>query len=503
MRKLILLAIILSSGLLLSFAPPPPTVEKIDAHLQSVFRTDDTAEFLVILAPRADLSMAARLPSKAEKGAAVRDALWRTAQESQAGLRAWLSARGVPYRPFYIVNAILVTGDESLARTIAARPEVSRLVANPKIKNEMPQPMPFRLTDLTRTTAIEPGVSYIHAPEVWAMGFTGQGIVVGGQDTGYDWDHPAIKNQYRGWDGSSANHNYNWHDSIHNNSHGTNVCGTDSPVPCDDHGHGTHTIGTAVGDDGGGNQIGVAPGAQWIGCRNMDNGWGTPATYLECFEFFLAPYPVDGTPADGDPLLAPDLTTNSWSCPTEEGCDWDTLQSAVEAQRAAGIMTIVAAGNEGPGCSTIADPPGTYDAAYTVGALNTGTDTLASFSSRGPVTVDGSSRAKPDITAPGTNTRSSVPGGGYASFSGTSMATPHVAGAVALLWSAVPTLTHDIDATEAYLNAGAQPIATTECGSSGTLNFGFGAGRLNVTASYWRAFADFASVHLYIPLILR
>lgn len=492
MRKLRLFSLLILAAALAAFAPPTPVPAKIDAHLQAAFRSESSTDFLVLLAPRADLSAAAGLSTKAEKGRAVHDALWQTAQVSQAGLRAWLDARGVPYRPFYIVNAILVTGDESLARAIAARPEVVRLVANPRIKNDVPQPFPFRLTDLTHATAIEPGVSYIRAPEVWAMGFTGQGIVIGAQDTGYDWTHPAIKNQYRGWNGSTVNHDYNWHDSIHSNVHGSNACGVDSPVPCDDHGHGTHTIGTAVGDDGAGNQIGVAPGAQWIGCRNMDNGWGTPASYLECFEFFLAPYPVNGTPADGDPSLAPDLTTNSWSCPDYEGCDWNTLQSAVEAQRAAGIMTVVAATNDGAlGCSTVADPPAIYDAAYTVGALNTGTDTLASFSSRGPVTVDGSNRPKPDIAAPGTSTRSSYPGGGYTTMSGTSMATPHVAGAVALLWSAVPTLTHDIDATEAYLNAGAHPIATAECGSSGIPNNLYGHGRLDVLQSTQYALNDF------------
>ena len=69
----------------------------------------------------------------------------------------------------------------------------------------------------------------------------------------------------------------------------------------------------------GANQIGVAPGAQWIGCRNMDQGWGTPATYMECFEFFLAPYPIGQTPAEGEPALAPDVINNSWGCPPREG----------------------------------------------------------------------------------------------------------------------------------------------------------------------------------------
>ena len=244
-------------------------------------------------------------------------------------------------------------------------------------------------------------------------------------------------------------------------------------------------MGTAVGDDGGTNQTGVAPGAKWIGCRNMNQGDGTPARYMECFEFFLAPYPVGGTPAQGDPTKAPDVTTNSWSCPTSEGCSALTLQAGVEAQRNAGIMMVVAAQNSGPGCSTVLDPPGIYDAAYSIGALNTGTDTIASFSSRGPVTADGSNRMKPDISAPGTSTRSSynTSDTAYASLSGTSMATPHVAGAVALLWSERPTLRHDVTATENILNDSAVHISSTACSSSGSPNNTYGYGRIDVLAA--------------------
>ena len=105
-----------------------------------------------------------------------------------------------------------------------------------------------------------------------------------------------------------------------------------------------------------GNQIGMAPGAKWIGCRNMDAGNGTPARHIECMEFFLAPYPINCTPAQGDPTKAPDITINSWGCPPSEGCSANTLQAAVEAQAAAGIMMVVAAGNSGSGCSTVSDP---------------------------------------------------------------------------------------------------------------------------------------------------
>ena len=103
---------------------------------------------------------------------------------------------------------------------------------------------------------------------------------------------------------------------------------------------GVPTVGSLVGDDGGANQVGVAPGAKWIGCRNMNQGVGTPATYIECFEFFLAPYPVAGTPSQGNPELAPDVTSNSWGCPPSEGCSALSLQAAVEAQRAAGEATV-------------------------------------------------------------------------------------------------------------------------------------------------------------------
>src|SRR5207237_2705874 len=256
-------------------------------------------------------------------------------------------------------------------------------------------------------------------------------VVIAGGDTGMRWTNNAPKPDDRGWDGTTANNNQHWHDSIHDSV--GNPCGNDSPEPCDDFFHGSHTIGTAIGDDGGTNQIGMAPGAKWIGCRNMDQGDGTPARYIECMEFFLAPYPLGCTPNEGDPTKAPDITTNSWGCPPSEGCSVDSLQAAVEAQAAAGIQMVVAAGNAGPNCSTVQDPPSFYEASYTVGALNTGTDTIASFSSRGRVTIDGSNRIKRDITAPGTNTRSSynTSDNAYASLSGTSIATPHIAGAMA------------------------------------------------------------------------
>ena len=438
------------------------------------------AEFFVVLTDQADLSGSASLPTKAEKGRYVYDTLLSKAQTTQEPILQWLRDRAIEHQSFYIINAILVKGNRELAETLAARPDVARVEGNPLIHNDLPQP--DRIEEApSQPATIEPGINYTHAPEVWALGFTGQGIVVASADTGVRWTHNALKPHYRGWDGQNADHDYNWHDSIHDSV--GNPCGNDSPFPCDDQAHGSHTTGTMVGDDGMGNQIGMAPGAKWIGCRNMDAGNGTPARYIECMQWFLAPTQIGG--GNPDPTKAPDITNNSWYCPASEGCSFDTLQAAVEAQAAAGIMMVSAAQNGGPGCSTVAGPPGIYAATYSAGALNTGTDTIASFSSRGPVTVDGSNRIKPDISAPGTGTRSSTNASdsSYANFSGTSMATPHIAGAMALLWSAIPSLRHQITASRDALNNSAVHIASTQCGDAGPPNNVYGWGRVDIFAA--------------------
>jgi serine protease AprX len=426
------------------------------------------AEFLIILDEQADLSGAAALPNRAARSRYVYDALRGMARRTQAPLHAELDAAGVAYRSFYVVNAVVTEGDRALVERLAARPDVARIAANPSVRLTLPESLPER--EDQAPAGIEWGVARVNADDVWALGHTGEGIVVAGQDTGYDWEHPALQNQYRGWDGSSADHDYNWHDAIHTNSHGYNSCGVDSPEPCDDGSHGTHTMGTIVGDDGGSNQIGVAPGAQWIGCRNMDNGYGTPATYIECFEFFLAPYPLGGDPStDGDPTKAPHVINNSWVCPPTEGCDpaaIQLMQTTVENVRAAGIVVVASAGNEGSPfeCGRVMYPPAIYDAAFSIGATDSG-DNISFFSSRGPVTVDGSNRRKPDVSAPGEDVRSSLPGGGYGLKDGTSMAGPHVVGTVALVWSAAPYLIGDVDATEWIIAHAARPRTTTQdCG---------------------------------------
>jgi serine protease AprX len=155
--------------------------------------------------------------------------------------------------------------------------------------------------------------------------------------------------------------------------------------------------------------------------------------------------------------------------------------------RAAGIVVVVAAGNSGPACSTISDVPAFYDASFSIGAT-TFSDTIASFPSRGPITVDGSNRLKPDLSAPGQGVRVAAPPAAFtSSFSGTSGSAPHVTGAVALLWSAAPQLIGQVAATTNVLQRTAVPLTSTQdCGGfsgASVPNPVFGWGRLDVAAA--------------------
>ena len=458
--------------------------DKVDAGLLLQMRTDETPSFVVLFEEKADLSGAAAIKGRAAKSAYVFQQLTSVAQRSQAGVIQYLNALGAPYQSLYIVNALETSGDASLIEQLAERPDVKRLMYNPVVSQTLPE------LDRSVVSRDPQEVSWpitkIGVESVWAMGYTGRGVVVGGQDTGYEWDHPALKDKYRGWNGVTADHNYNWHDAIHSynpmHTNQNNPCGLDSKTPCDDHNHGTLTMGIAVGAAPD-NTIGIAPGAQWMGCRNMDRGYGAPGTYLECFQWFLAP--TDLNNQNPDPSKGPDVIVNSWGCPSEEGCNapnWSVLDEAINALRAAGVVIVASAGNDGSACSTVADPPAMFDGSFSVGATQQ-SDTIAGFSSRGPVLADGSRRLKPDIVAPGVGIRSSIRNQQYGSASGTSLSGPVVAGVVALVLSAHPELSGDVDAIEALLERTAQPITGKQvCGDldpSAVPNPTYGYGRVN------------------------
>lgn len=466
------------------------TTPKISAQVLADTAGGKNTSVVILLADQADVSAAYAMQDQDARGWFVYNTLTQHAARTQVGLQKFLKAQGIAYQSFWAANMLVAEADRSLVESLAARADVAHLDSNrparwiedPVIADFHPAASKPNVPDTA-----EWGVLNVNAPSVWALGFTGQGIVIGDLDTGMRWTHNALKPKYRGWNGVTADHNFNWHDAIHS---GGGSCGPNTVAPCDDHGHGTHTAATTVGDDGAGNQVGVAPGAKWIGCRNMDQGNGTPATYTECFQFTIAPTDLAGNNAN--PALRPHVLNNSWGCPLSEGCTTHAeLETIVNNTQAAGIFVEVSAGNSGPGCSTVADPPAEYSASFSTGAIDINNN-LASFSSRGPSLYYTPNLLKPNISAPGVTVRSALRSSdsSFGTMSGTSMAGPHVVGVVALLWSARPSLVRNIAATKTILQNSANPAVTVSaqtCGGTASTqipNNSFGYGRVDALAAY-------------------
>lgn len=462
---------------------------KVQPQLLKAFSNQDKQDVLVFMKAGANLSDVSNKLNREKRAELVYNMLTEKALLSQKSIIEYLEKKELTYRPYYITNMILVKDATPKAvADLSKRSDVRKILINPKILNQV-QP---NLLTASRDRAVESNITYTGAKKVWEeLGVRGKGIIVAGQDTGVEWDHPALKKSYKGYSSKRTTHAYNWHDAVHNSPN--NPCGSDLEAPCDDNDHGTHTIGTVVGNDGDANEIGVAPDAKWIACRNMDAGMGSPATYIECFEFFLAPYKKGGDPLkDGDPTKAPHVINNSWSCPESEGCQGEEFLPVLQALEKAGIMVVVSAGNEGPGCSSVANPPAHHsNSVLSVGALNHKTEKIAGFSSRGPSAFDGD--VAPHVAAPGVNIRSAVTNKKYeqSGWSGTSMAGPHVVGQVALMWSANPNLIGDIKKTkEIILETSKKKDAEVSCGGENPTNRPnntYGYGIIDIYASVKKA----------------
>lgn len=471
----------------------PLWAQTISNDLFNKWENENRVECIIVMNDQLDLYDKTNDMTKEEKATYVYQSLKAHSAQSQRLLQLHIADKGIKHHSFFAFNGMQAWMTLDEAEYMASNFDIDRIIPNVQTRVERPYTNDEYIA--TMRTDAEWGIRQIKADTVWEMGIKGEGVIVAGQDTGYDYDNPAILTKYRGYSADTVIHDYSWHDAIHelNPMHGdsdndpaNNPCGLDSKEPCDDHAHGSHTMGTMVG----GNdtlKIGVAPDAKWIACRNMDRGYGSPVTYTECYEWFLAPTDINGQ--NPDPTRSPHVINNSWGCPPNEGCNLDNffmMETVINNLTAAGTVVVVSAGNDGSSCGTISNPSAIFENSFAVGASRED-DTKAGFSSIGPVLVDSSYRIKPDVVAPGVNVLSIDHQGGFNSWGGTSMAGPHVAGAVALIISANPDLAGQVDVIKDILKSTAVTLVDDAvCGDISSMdvpNFYYGYGRIDVLAA--------------------
>ncbi|QNE17719.1 S8 family serine peptidase [Kribbella qitaiheensis] len=449
-------------------APPtkpsgtPAPAAKIKPDLLSKLQGNDAKEatdFWIRFSAKADLGKAGAISDWNQRGTAVAAALKKAATESQAGVKAELDAAHASYKTYWATNAIVVKGGSlEMAQSLAGHTEVEGIY-NP-VKYEIPKTTAG--TNERQINAVEWGIANVKADQVWSQyGDKGAGITVASIDTGVQYDHPALVNQYRGNLGNGQfDHNYNWFDAA----------GTSPNAPADGNGHGTHTMGTMAGDDGAGNQVGVAPGVKWIaanGCCPSDDA------LISSGQWMLEPTNLAGQNPDAS--KRPNVINNSWGSTLPSNDPF--MEDVTNAWTASGIFGVFANGNSGSACNS-SGSPGSEESTYSAGAYDINNN-IASFSGRG---AGQNGVIKPNISAPGVNIRSSLPGNTYGSFNGTSMATPHLAGVIALLWSGAPSLKGDVAATRALLDNTAVDKADAQCGGTTDDNNVYGEGRLDALA---------------------
>ncbi len=365
-------------------------------------------------------------------------------------LRTAVSEDILEYKPYWVVNALRVRATKAGIQALAQLPEVGYIEEEPEFH------LVHEVADASATPASPtPGwnISKVNADDVWNLGYTGEGVIIGQLDTGVDATHPAFHGRFAGY----------WFDACNG-----------QPNPYDDNGHGTHTMGSAIGGDGPGpdpDDIGVAPGAQFTAAK-IFAGNGNACDIMAAFQWYASLVADSGVPVR--------VINNSWGSPAQTSLAY---WSAVLTWRSLDIIPVFAVGNDGPGAGT-AGTPGNYPTVIGVGATDA-SDNIASFSSRGPAPNQSPwndpqywprpdwNLIKPDVAAPGVNIRSSIPGGGYQGgygWSGTSMATPHVTGVVALMLQKNPTLTFD-EVYNILTNTAYQP---SQGGSYPNNNYGWG-----------------------------
>nr|BAD99234.1 SC protease [Bacillus sp. KSM-LD1] len=459
---------------------------KISKTLNDQFNKDEKVTFLIKFKEQVDTMAIAKqveneatvqavtaAQTKLMKRNVLVSELRSTAISTQADVKAYLekqeaAGNAKDIQSFFIVNGMAVTATKEVMEKIASFPEVEMITPNEEVQLYPSVEAPAGTTENDKNTPtndnVEWNIQQVGAPQAWEMGVDGQGAVVAVMDTGVQWNHPALMQQYRGFDPANPNsptHTYSFFDAVSGQS-----------AAYDDHGHGTHVAGTAVGgEQNGTNQIGVAPGAKWIGVKILNaSGSGSQAQILNGAQWLLAPTDANGNP---NPAMAPDIVNNSWGGGAGMN-EW--FRPMVQAWRAADIYPVFAAGNTtltnpgGPGSVAV---PANYPESYAVGATDVNMN-LGSFSLQGPSPYG---EMKPEVSAPGVNIRSATPGSNYqGGWNGTSMAAPHVAGAVALLKQVNSSLS--IDEIAEILENTATPRTNAQYPEAP--NNGFGHGIINV-----------------------
>jgi len=402
-----------------------------------------------------------------ERHLRVITALREVAERSQPSLLQFLATekalgRVTSYRAFWIANLVVVESKVLFLPQLAARPEVEIIYEDAPI--ELIAPV-AETAGAEPPRGVEAGITASRAPELWSMGITGAGTLVSHLDTGVDGDHPALAARWHGLD-PGVDPSAAWYDPV-----------THTSYPFDSGSHGTHTMGTICGRDGD-TVVGMAWEAKWISAGVIDRvSISQPLSdAIAAFEWTADPDGDPGTMSD-----VPDVSSNSWGLsPFYHGvskCEDPGLWSVIDNVEAAGCVVVFAAGNEGSGGESLrvpADRDTTPVNCFSVGALNQDATTIASFSSRGPSGCPTAS-LKPEVSAVGNDVNSCYPGGGYGTMSGTSMACPHVAGAVALLRQVNPNATPE-DVKYALL------YSAVDLGTAGEDNT-FGMGLIDVVAA--------------------
>ncbi|MEK5214317.1 S8 family serine peptidase [Psychrobacillus sp. FSL H8-0487] len=449
--------------------------DKLNSRLLESFKSDDKVTFLIKFKEKSDsLQVAREAKERAEKAnlsshntkliqrSAVVSELKSTSLESQQTVTEFLEqevAKGnaKDVESYYIVNGMSVTATQEIAEKLATFPEVEKILPN-ETRQLFTTKTENAVVPKAETANIEWNVERVKAPEVWEMGIDGAGTVVASIDTGVQWDHPALKEKYRGFNKASGavSHDFNWFDATAGRA-----------TPYDDQGHGTHVTGTMVGSEpNGANQIGVAPGAKYIAVKAFTASGGSDTDLLEAAEWILAPTDAAGnTRVD----MAPDVVNNSWG--GGAGLD-EWYRDVVINWRAAEIFPEFSAGNTtltNPGGAGSVAAPANYPESFATGATDIN-NAVANFSLRGPSPY---AEIKPDVSAPGVNIRSSVPGGVYeGGWNGTSMAGPAVAGVAALLRQVDADIT--VNEMEEILLNTANPL--TDSVYTAVPNHGYGYG---------------------------